>query len=686
MIISPPLYRSKTATETEAAWIERMMPVDNERKFPMNKESDWHGGVHITDNGKSVESVRAIADGKVVFVRKPVGLETRNKSPYHGSDSGCVVLRHETKIGENVTVTFFSLYMHLKSIDSKVQQNSDVRRKAPLGAVGQIDGRRNAIHFQIFCDEANLVKLVGRKAQKLDISKDGRTDVVYGDMHFYLPSGTKFYRRRPAGNSPTPREEAESTPSKEELFVTMSFAKGKCTMTTRKHAGNELYVTVGAPIPNDNYVYNLYKEAVKLYPQSPSAGYEMLRFGRVINTDHEKLSPTDAPHWREVNHPDGRGWVNLANADKDEKNKVKKFSDADFPHWMGWQLIDDDRDANSQCDSGILQAHVKHKVDLSYMICHFPFEWNGRTAASRLNWVTSKDKDEQIKHIEALSIDTGGLSLDSKGEVWHFDPRRFITHFRKCLWIDKAIVNEIMSYEVPSSGLAEVKLACEKYYAAINKIMLKYLMNTSIRQAHFLGQGAIETDRLRGMQEYSGKKESKKPESELGHWYGAIPSEKDPYYSKTRNYSWKIGNCGDEDAQKFRGRGMKMLTGRANYADYWVYRGWLSRKSFTNYWWDDQLYKDKNTKEINKKAAIINDPHKITGDAYCCIDTGALFIVKNSTILTIMDEDTWHEPANKQNQTAEKNIIKGVTNVINGGETALDDRVTLTRKAKDLLS
>lgn len=91
--------------------------------------------------------------------------------------------------------------------------------------------------------------------------------------------------------------------------------------------------------------------------------------------------------------------------------------------------------------------------------------------------------------------------------------------------------------------------------------------------------------------------------TKLGHWYGALKAEKDNYFSGkkynsrggyiTGSYSWINGNCGDVDAQKFRGRGFKMLTGLNTYSSYWVYRGWLSKNDFDKYWWDDPEYKKK---------------------------------------------------------------------------------------------
>jgi hypothetical protein len=187
-------------------------------------------------------------------LRQPVG--DKKGIPlynYNGAtDCGYVLLKHETEIGsgENAKVVYFSLYMHLASINVAVKTGEKVYRKDPLGTVGQVDGR-NAVHFQIFCDDANLAKLVGRTKPELDLTKNGRTDAIYGDMHFYLPTGTKFYSHAPTNNATTATE-AEVYISSEPLFVSMSFDKGKCTMLTRKKGvfSNGKYSEVGEKLVN----------------------------------------------------------------------------------------------------------------------------------------------------------------------------------------------------------------------------------------------------------------------------------------------------------------------------------------------------------------------------------------------------------------------------------------------------
>ena len=571
--------------------------------------------------------MRAIADGTVVSLRK--SSDKRDLAPFNinadkpntkGSNDGYVLIKHETEIGsgDEGKVAFYSLYMHLKSLAETVKAGDKVYRKDPIGLPGMVDGV-NAFHFQIFCDDDNISKLTGRKTGELDISKNGRTDAVYGDIHFYLPPQTKFYDKAPADNSISTTGLSELYTSNVPLYASMTLAQGKCTMVTRQKntQTDGKYDLLGEPLVNadgDDYEYNLYKTAMRNYKESPSAGFELLRFGRVINTDHETLVPADAPLWMTVNYPGGKGVINLADS------SIKKFSDADFPHWTGWQMVDDDSDSNSQCNSAIIKKlHEVGDFDnqCGKLICHFPFEWEKSTIDIRFSWLkTGNEEHEPMteadyakfkSHAEALCFDSGALSSD---RLWHFEPKSFIRHFRKCSWLDSEVIEKVMTANASKknkNALEGIKNITLEYYADINTIMRKYNLSDANRICHFLGQGAVESGYLLSMQETSQQQiivdgvqqggviveaSTFNETTKLGHWYGTLKAEKDNYFSGkkynsrggyiTGSYSWINGNCGDVDAQKFRGRGFKMLTGLNTYSSYWVYRGWLSKMTLIN--------------------------------------------------------------------------------------------------------
>lgn len=445
------------------------------------------------------------------------------------------------------------------------------------------------------------------------------------------------------------------------------------------------------------------------YKEISSAGFKLLRFGRVINTRYETLSPADAPLWRTVNTPEGKGLVNLA------AESIKKYSDADFPHWTGWRLVDDDEDSNSQCNSPTILG--SGRLDLSGTICHFPLEWDTDTLEHRYGWLKQPnavlDEPMSDKEWDPLMALGRALALKSSpeiptGRVWHFDPRRFIAHFRKCGWLECEVIERIMTSTIRATERDKIDKINKKmieFLFSINVVMRKYNISAFNRASHFLGQGAVESGYLLSMQEVSqlqykknGKyygggivNESEKNESnELGHWYGSVASEVDIYFSGDKynrkggkiasSYSWRNGNCGDVDAQKFRGRGFKMLTGLDTYSSYWVYRGWLSKSSFDASWWTDPQYRRKNLPGMIKKPPKIDDPHKVTGSPYDCIDTGVFYIVcfKNKT-LKLMDSD-------RVTSRDDNDVVERVTRSINGGSIGIEERIKTTKTAKKVLS
>lgn len=560
MIISPPFLRNRTASQSDADWTGAMMPVNPDQGFPLNGAESWHGGVHIThtDEGMPNEKIRAIADGVVVSFRQPSPSKDAEPLNYLGpTDDGYVLLKHETETGsgDDGKVVFYSLCMHMKFLEAEIKQDAKIYRKAPLGSSGTCSGR-NEFHFQIFCDDNNISKLTGRTTRELDVSKDGRTDAVYGDIHFYLPAGTKFYDKAPANNSTSITGLSELYTSSAPLYASMTLAQGSCTMVTRQKntQTDGKYDLLGDPLVNadgEDYEYNLYNTAMRNYKESPSAGFELLRFGRVINTEHERLVPADAPLWMTVSYPGGKGVVNLADPN------IKKFSDADFPHWTGWQLVDDDTDSNSQCSSAIirkLQEDGEYNNQCGKLICHFPFEWEKSTFDTRFSWLkTGNDKRAPMTegdyakfkaHAEALCFDSGALS---NGRLWHFEPKTFIKHLRNCGWLSFCEMKQIVPshalrqsgrdrfvWEAINTNLRTPGSILSNQISNLNSSMRKYCINTPFRISCFLGNAIQETGWLSTLHEGNG--------SNL--WYA-------PWY----------------------GRGFLQLTNPENYLNYFKYIG-----------------------------------------------------------------------------------------------------------------
>lgn len=655
MIISPP-FLPVSAGVADDIWLNTAMTSpNNEGAYPVTSGLAWHGGMHLVSPSLPV---RAIADGTVAYVRPAT---VRNQDENHPlnyqaaahvsgwTSDGCVIVRHDTDIGEgaNSNVRYFSIYMHLETIPATIVKDAAIYRKDVLGQAGYVNGQTNRIHLEIICDDVNLLKLVGRNSGNNILTANGRIDAVYGDAYFQLPVGTVIY----APKSATERSIPASIPvavhtTDVELFVGIRYA-GHGFVSTYQADG----VQVGTTLQEDDFEYNLYKKAMDLHTQCPSAAFELLRFGRVLGPD--VLAPADTPHWRQVCYPGGQGLVNLAPA------IIHKFSDADFPHWRGWTLVDDTADLDSRMDAPAIRAWldtdhngtvtpdearsqlatVAVQAKLKGVICKTPSEWNAATIDARWGWLKTvteehpeklgdEDFETLKKHITKLCFwEQANLGIDSNH--WHFDPREFIRHFRKCGWLsarDLALcvpryptytqtgtVRTAVSVGPGSISYANAIARTRTHLLPLNQMMRKYGLSASrLRQSHFLAQIMLETDKWQALYEY-------------GHGAANAALPMTQYYSA------------------FYGRGIMQLTWAGNYESYGTYRafpnnteGYADHRitATSNHYWGDPTTRDAHghitgldASKPARRWATRYDPDLIYQVPYNACDSGGHYWV-----------------------------------------------------------
>ena len=783
MIISPPFLPSRTeaanatAGASEQAWLALAMTPPRSRapgtrtfegSFPVSAALQWHNGIHLVapHDASGALPVRAIADGKVIFVNPPTPHSADPAHPQNympdgtpaWTDNGCVIVEHTTDIGANgdtpTQIVYFSLYMHLGRIETAVKLDGRIYRKDPIGIAGQFHGAEGQLHFETCCDKANLDRLVGREARWTETepptapTADGRTDTVFGEVFVYLPKDTPISPKPPAGHMRTSSSPgAAGTTLGTAQWVGIRHDRGTAILRSIDLAGRPIGALDGRS--DKDFEYDLYTEANRRnadylnhhtptapptpvpgqaspIASSPSGWYELLRFGRNLGPDP---LPADAAHWREIPTATGSVWADL--------NAVGtfKFSEADFLAVTGWNFFDDDpTPLDMRCDSVELKRWIRDpdpanarrmepeqlgrrlgepavQERLRRAVCNFSTEWDATDIEVFLGWVRDPEqgygleREHNWKRFVAYCRAVTFVNLPAAylKATWRLHPGEFIAVMRRCGWLSRSELARI--YESTAKDLLI------RYTVPMNKVIRKYgYASCMVRLSHFLGQGAVESESLLSMQETSmegsvvganlyGKKinlRSKLEEATLGHWYGALPVEDDPWFRSTKysskgkfiasSYNWRGGNLADPDAQKFRGRGFKQLTGLSNYASYWVYRGWLLSNSFTARWWDDDSYKKRASAGMKKIPPNINDPHRANATPYNCIDTGGWYLVaeRPKTIKKI-DQDSCEISHSPNEIEAEKNISWEVTRAINGGEIDKDRRLIQTRFAKTVL-
>ncbi|CCK03374.1 glycoside hydrolase family 19 protein [Cronobacter sakazakii] len=195
-----------------------------------------------------------------------------------------------------------------------------------------------------------------------------------------------------------------------------------------------------------------------------------------------------------------------------------------------------------------------------------------------------------------------------------------------------------------SSSLAE------KWYPHIVEAMNTYGIDTPKRQAHFIGQIGTESGGFQSVQEslnYSvaglaifGSRLTAAQREQLGRKPGekALSPERQAAIANIV-YGGRFGNNLNGDGWKYRGRGLKQITFKANY------------------------------EECGKALGLnlVDSPDLLLQDKYAALSAG------------------WFWKANGCNQFADVGDVNGLTRRINGGLNGLQDRIDRTKRAEGVL-
>ena len=581
MVISPPFLPSPIAGETEAAFLARAMVQPTSRalgveacegSFPVGSSFMWHSGLHLVAPHEHdlFLPVRAVADGKVVYLRQP---EKRSTAPDHPlnytpngsvewSDNGCVILKHSTEIGAArgvpVTLTYYSLTMHLSAIEPDMKKDAAVYRKDILGKAGQSYGHPSSIHFEICFEPAELKKLIDRDPGWIELenesapTKNGRTDCVYGDIVIYLPASTATAHQNPS--NPHRAEPGAQIKLNTAQWVVLKYEKGDLVIRSLDRMGRP----IGMPQTFVGAEYDLYKTACELHaksshsgiPNSPSGWYELLRFGRNLGPDP---LPTDAANWQRIPTATGSVWADLNYPD------TFKFSEADFLTVMGWKIVNDDSDHFDQRAQSLQMRRLiqdptpnsparedpRHLHDrlglpevirkLKNVIFYFPTDWDVTTLEKRMGWVRDKkriggpvgDKKwaEFLKHGELMCM--SDLPEEYKKAMWRINPITFIETMRKCSWLSQGELRQLVPDKIirgKGPGLAgpffyerlqeSAGSLIDRHWNNLNIATRKYGINCPQRMAAFFANSIQETRWWLGLDEDAGHTRRYAP------WYG----------------------------------------------------------------------------------------------------------------------------------------------------------------------
>ena len=182
----------------------------------------------------------------------------------------------------------------------------------------------------------------------------------------------------------------------------------------------------------------------------------------------------------------------------------------------------------------------------------------------------------------------------------------------------------------------------DKWYQPLMDTFSKYGINTTQRQACFIGQCAHESGNFKTLQEnlnYSAEGlmktwPSRFPTAEIAEQYARQPAK-----IAGKVYNGRLGNTSEEEASKYLGRGLIQLTGKENYANCGSGIG----------------------------VDLLSNPDLLATVEYACLSAG------------------WFWNKKGLNDLADTGDYETMTKRINGGLIGLDDRKAKIAKAKEIL-
>lgn len=195
-----------------------------------------------------------------------------------------------------------------------------------------------------------------------------------------------------------------------------------------------------------------------------------------------------------------------------------------------------------------------------------------------------------------------------------------------------------MSPETLARAIGCTLLTASRYAKPLTDAMKRWGIDTPLRQAAFLGQISVESGRLSLIEEnlnYTATRLHSVWPNRFPTVASATPYAFNAQLLANKVYGGRMGNTQPGDGYKYRGRGLKQLTGRDNYTAY---------------------AKASGQDAVNKPDLLL--------DAHYAADSAGWY---------------WHVA--KCASYADRKDWKGLTKAVNGGYNGLAERIKATEKA-----
>ncbi|AZD32624.1 hypothetical protein [Pseudomonas chlororaphis] len=261
----------------------------------------------------------------------------------------------------------------------------------------------------------------------------------------------------------------------------------------------------------------------------------------------------------------------------------------DMPQFFKNVFAKIDKNHDGEVDVGELVEALKKpdtRSQWSKLIAHHPTEWKDKAESAKWSKLdqllesapkTLRHEKERINKY-VFWEDLSGRAVVSSDVLWHFHPIEFISN--AMLQCDMKITLPMLKKVFTTGDSAKLQLLVDE----LNPRLADYKLDTPLRLSHFFAQVRIEVGDGYALVESLNYRPEKLTKFS---YFSSRPDEADLYGYKpgiqqanqveiaNRAYNGISGNSdlgnGDiasGDGWKFRGRGLKQLTGRYNYSQF----------------------------------------------------------------------------------------------------------------------